>query len=79
MSRKAELADEPHIENLLEKYSSQSDLTVLALGSSYWTPPDEALLDTIQQIQSDVNPSTSSLIPYFLIYSSRRYIDMVIF
>ena len=55
MSRKAELADEPHIENLLEKYSSSSDLTILALGSSYWTPPEEAMHHMIQHIQSDVS------------------------
>ena len=58
MSRKAELTDEPHIENLLEKYSSHSDLTILALGSSYWTPPEEALDQMIQQIQSDVSSAS---------------------
>ena len=36
-------ADQPFIENILEKYSSISDLRVLALGSSYWSPPSQAL------------------------------------
>ena len=36
-------ADEPFIENILEKYASIPDLKVLALGSSFWTPPLEAL------------------------------------
>ena len=36
-------ADQPFIENILEKYSSISDLKVLALGSSFWSPPSQAL------------------------------------
>ena len=63
MSRKAELADEPHIENLLEKYSSHPDLIVLALGSSYWIPPELALTHTMLDLQSDVLKYLSSSTP----------------
>lgn len=35
--------DQPFIENILEKYANIQDLTVLALGSSYWKPPQHAL------------------------------------
>lgn len=33
----------PHIEDVLEKYSELTGLTMMALGSSYWGPPQEAL------------------------------------
>jgi aspartate/methionine/tyrosine aminotransferase len=38
-----EATERPYIEDVLDKYSSMTNLTVLALGSSYWTPPTEAL------------------------------------
>jgi aspartate/methionine/tyrosine aminotransferase len=33
----------PYIEEVLDKYSSLPNLTMLALGSSYWSPPNIAL------------------------------------
>lgn len=37
----------PYIENVLEKYADIPDIKILALGSSYWTPPTEALDATV--------------------------------
>jgi hypothetical protein len=50
MSIRAELTDEPHIENILEKYQGVDDLLVLALGSSYWIPPEIAITRMTQDI-----------------------------
>jgi DNA-binding transcriptional MocR family regulator len=41
-------ADEPHIENILDKYSSLKNISSLALGSSYWSPPSQALSQLFQ-------------------------------
>lgn len=49
-----QLTDEPHIETLLAKYSSTPDLLVLALGSCYWTPPQEALATTFAEVSSSL-------------------------
>ena len=40
-SSRAMDTDEPFIENVLDKYSDITGLTMLALGSSYWSPPAE--------------------------------------
>jgi aspartate/methionine/tyrosine aminotransferase len=34
--------DPPFIEDTLDNYSDEESITLLALGSSYWTPPIEA-------------------------------------
>lgn len=47
ISRRMESTERPYIEDILDKYSSMRNLTVLALGSSYWTPPPEALAQLI--------------------------------
>ena len=38
-----ESTERPYIEDVLEAYSSVPNLTMMALGSSYWGPPDAAL------------------------------------
>ena len=43
ISRRAELIDEPYIENILEKYNNIPNIKVLALGSPFWPPPSDAL------------------------------------
>lgn len=43
MSRRVSITERPYIEDVLDTYSSLPDLTVLALGSSHWNPPDAAL------------------------------------
>ena len=43
MSNRMLNTEAPYIEDVLDKYASMSNLTVLALGSSYWGPPSEAL------------------------------------
>lgn len=43
MAFRMQNTENPYIEDVLEKYSSIPDLTLLALGSSYWGPPREAL------------------------------------
>lgn len=48
MSLRVNNTGAPHIEDVLEKYSTQADLIRLALGSSYWRPP----IETIQLLQT---------------------------
>ena len=43
MSKRIQLTERPYIEDVLDKYSSIEGLIALALGSSHWQPPDEAL------------------------------------
>lgn len=43
--------ERPYIEDVLEKYADLPDITILALGSSYWGPPAEAL----QKIAADIS------------------------
>ena len=43
MAFRMEGTENPYIEDVLESYSSLPNLTMMALGSSYWGPPAEAL------------------------------------
>ena len=43
MAERMSATEDPYIEDVLEKYSSIPNLTMMALGSSYWEPPAEAL------------------------------------
>lgn len=43
MSTRLIKTESPYIEDVLDKYSSLPDLTMLALGSVYWSPPKESL------------------------------------
>jgi katanin p60 ATPase-containing subunit A1 len=43
MTQRMSATEPPHIEDVLEKYSELTGLTMMALGSSYWGPPQEAL------------------------------------
>jgi hypothetical protein len=43
MNKRLEATENPYIEDVLENYSSLPNLTMMALGSSYWGPPPEAL------------------------------------
>ena len=45
----------PYIENVLEKYAHIPDIKILALGSSYWTPPTEAIDATISNIDKKLH------------------------
>lgn len=47
-SNRVQLTEAPHIENVLDRYAALPGLTLLALGSSHWAPPTEAL-HAIQQ------------------------------
>eukprot|EP00597_Dinobryon_sp_UTEXLB2267_P017064 CAMPEP_0201103732 /NCGR_PEP_ID=MMETSP0812-20130820/32007_1 /ASSEMBLY_ACC=CAM_ASM_000668 /TAXON_ID=98059 /ORGANISM="Dinobryon sp., Strain UTEXLB2267" /LENGTH=387 /DNA_ID=CAMNT_0047362303 /DNA_START=86 /DNA_END=1249 /DNA_ORIENTATION=- len=53
-SSRAMDADRPFIEDVLDKYSELNGLTMLALGSSYWSPPKKSL-EKLQQLDMDVN------------------------
>ena len=55
MSKRMSATESPYIEDVLEKYSSIPNLTMMALGSSYWQPPAEAL----QMLQSDLSKISS--------------------
>lgn len=50
--------DPPFIEDTLVKYSDEESLTLLALGSSYWTPPVEAY-QHLSTILLDPNPTNT--------------------
>ena len=54
MSSRASSTEEPHIEALLEAYGGLDDLMVLALGSTYWSPPEEALKEMTHSILNKV-------------------------
>ena len=43
MTERMNRTEPPHIEDVLEKYADIPGLTMMALGSSYWGPPDEAI------------------------------------
>ena len=43
MSARVYKTESPHIDDVLEKYSNVPDLTMLALGSVYWNPPQKAV------------------------------------
>ena len=38
-SNRASEAERPYIEDVLDRFANRSGLTMLALGSSYWSPP----------------------------------------
>lgn len=44
MTSRMEATENPYIEDVLDKYASLPDLTMMALGSSYWGPPTDSLL-----------------------------------
>jgi aspartate aminotransferase len=52
MSDRIHHTDEPHIENILDAYAGRTDLLSLALGSSYWQPPEEAIARLLTDITS---------------------------
>ena len=43
MAQRMDGTENPYIEDVLESYSSLPNLTMMALGSSYWGPPEAAL------------------------------------
>lgn len=51
MTERMLATENPYIEDVLEKYCSIPNLTMMALGSSYWEPPAAAL----QSLQSDLS------------------------
>lgn len=51
-SQRIAIADPPFIEDVLERYSHIKNTTNLALGSSYWKPPD-AVSESLKSIFSD--------------------------
>ena len=51
MTERMLATENPYIEDVLEKYCSIPNLTMMALGSSYWEPPAAALLN----LQSDLS------------------------
>ena len=55
MTKRLEATENPYIEDVLENYSSLPNLTMMALGSSYWGPPLEAL----PLLQLDIGMFTS--------------------
>ena len=54
-STRVQNTEPPYIENVLEKYAHIPDIKILALGSSYWTPPTEALDATISNIDRSLH------------------------
>ena len=69
MSETAILTGEPEIENLLDKYGSIEGLIPLALGSSYWTPPEEAMARMMRSMTSSVVNQLFTVASPFFIYS----------
>ena len=49
-SNRLQSTEPPYIENVLEKYADIPDIKILALGSSYWTPPSEVVSSTLSNI-----------------------------
>jgi aromatic aminotransferase len=49
-SKRVENTEQPYIENILDKYAGLPNVTSLALGSSYWGPPIQALEDVKDQL-----------------------------
>lgn len=43
MSMRVEKTEKPYIEDVLETYASLPDMTLLALGSVYWNPPEKSV------------------------------------
>ena len=43
ISKRISRTESPYIEDVLDNYCNMENLTILALGSSYWNPPIEAL------------------------------------
>ena len=43
MAQRMDGTENPYIEDVLESYSCLPNLTMMALGSSYWGPPEAAL------------------------------------
>jgi aspartate/methionine/tyrosine aminotransferase len=52
MSNRIFVTEKPYIEDVLDKYSSLNDLTILALGSSHWNPPFTALQKIFKDIET---------------------------
>lgn len=50
MSSRILSTERPYIEDILDRYNHVDNLTVLALGSSHWNPPQEALNQVISHI-----------------------------
>ena len=61
MATRMEGTENPYIEDVLESYSSLPNLTMMALGSSYWGPPAAALerlgadMGTFVAVTDDIN------------------------
>lgn len=50
MSRRIMKTESPYIEDVLERYCSIPDLTMLALGSVYWNPPEKSIAKILTEI-----------------------------
>lgn len=51
-SRRIEQTENPYIEDILDRYSHLPNLTNLALGSSYWSPPESCLNGILADIST---------------------------
>lgn len=56
--------DRPFIEDVLDLYSDVPNLTSLALGSSYWSPPEEALNVIKSDITERMNHRYGNILGY---------------
>lgn len=54
MAIRMEGTENPYIEDVLDKYSSLPNLTMMALGSSYWGPPADALQSVAKNLGSNL-------------------------
>ncbi len=52
ISRRIEQTENPYIEDILDRYSHLPNLTNLALGSSYWSPPESCLNEILADIST---------------------------
>jgi len=50
MSKRLLNTENPHIEDVCDKYADIPDLIMLALGSVYWNPPQEALQEVVPEL-----------------------------
>jgi aspartate/methionine/tyrosine aminotransferase len=56
MSTRMARTEPPHIEDVCDQYADLPDLVMLALGSVYWTPPEDALQDMVSALsQTDTH------------------------
>lgn len=55
ISRRGMDTENPYIEDVVEKYCGIEGITLLALGSSYWTPPKSAMVKLAEDLMSSNN------------------------